>query len=220
MRKRNRKPTQMGWQDEKGTGGPSYLPTNLITGSHPEFPGLLNDARSSGRQGDPDPTKSTLAPACFFALRQMCLDQLNHRVGLLVADIEGDRVLIAGCFAAAEADEDTHGERAERRRIRIAEANERISSRKQRCRTDLASIIAVWSRMDAEMQQVFRRFYPYSGHVSKLIFPTLSLNDINFGDDDLGFGGTLAPTRPHPDMWPPGVERRALSSASSKELGS
>jgi len=181
----------------------THGPTNWATGTHPEYPGFIKQAKAAAKKGDPDPTKFNLAPACFWALRQMAVDQLHHQAGFMLADIEADRLVLAahGHVEPVLAVSTDLDEAQERRLVMVRQARERIASRFQRFQTEVHSIVANWARMNAEMQQIYRRYYPYANHVGELEFPELDPTHVRYGDDDGGFSmATLLPNGPTGDQ--------------------
>jgi hypothetical protein len=151
-------------------------------------------AKAAAKKGDPDPSKSTRAPACFEVLYRLALEQLHRQAALMVKDIQPDREVIAA-YADIEGREsaaDDLSEELERRIILVRRARERIIGRFQRFQTECHSIVANWARMDREMQEVYRRHYPYANHIGELVFPQLDLASIRFGDHgDFGLDALL-----------------------------
>jgi hypothetical protein len=159
--------------------------------------------KAAAKKGDPDPSRSNKPPAIFEALHQSALKQLHRQARLMLTDIQPDREVIVA-FADIEVGEspagDLDGEDLERRIIRVRQARERIIGRFQMFQTECHSIAADWARMDGELQEVYRRHYPYVNHIGELDFPHLDLASIRYGDgDDGSFGlGALLPMQPIP----------------------
>jgi len=142
---------------------------------------LVKQAKADAKKGDPDPSKSNKAPACFEALYESALHQLHQQARLMLTDIQPDREVIAA-FADIEVGEiaaDDLSEEQERRIILVRQARARIIGRFQMFQTECHSIAADWARMDRELQAVYRRHYPYVNHIGELAFPQLDLASIS-----------------------------------------
>lgn len=160
-------------------------------GESPEYRRHVRAAKAAGRRGDPDPSVSTQAPACFDTAVGWVEDIAAHAVAerqqALAPDIiyllshvdvlrNGLRLVDGGevGLALERRQRREAGEIARFRALRTKLATVGLSMSAHSA--EMASMQALWKRLDADMRQAYRAKHPDADDIQRVLFPRLDLS--------------------------------------------